>query len=101
MKCYRCPWEEDLRFAESVCDQLNIPLETVSLQKEYWSEVVQYTLNEAKLGRTPNPDIMCNSRVKFGVFYGYIGKYFKKIATGHYAQTFEENGRFFLKQSRE
>lgn len=58
----------------SVCDQLGVPLETVSLQKEYWRDVVQYTLQEAQQGRTPNPDIMCNSRVKFGTFYDYVGR---------------------------
>lgn len=81
-----CPWEEDLFYAQRVCDQLGVPLETVSLQKEYWDEVVQYTFDEARLGRTPNPDIMCNSRIKFGMFYEYIGRHFRKVATGHYAQ---------------
>lgn len=81
-----CPWEEDLQYAQSVCDLLNVTLETVSLQSEYWKEVVQYTLAEARLGRTPNPDVMCNSRIKFGMFYDYVGKYYYKVATGHYAQ---------------
>lgn len=62
--CSRCPWEEDLGYAESVCAQLNIPLETLSLQKEYWEEVVQYTFREARAGRTPNPDVLCNSRLE-------------------------------------
>lgn len=57
-----CPWEEDLQYAQQVCEQLKVPLETVSLQREYWDEVVAYTLAEAQAGRTPNPDIMCNSR---------------------------------------
>ena len=82
----QCPWEEDLQYAQSVCEQLNVPLETLSLQKEYWNEVVQYTIKEAENGFTPNPDIMCNSRIKFGMFYEYVGKYFPKVATGHYAQ---------------
>jgi tRNA-specific 2-thiouridylase len=69
-----CPWEEDLFYATQVCNQLNVTLEIISLQKEYWSEVVQYTLNESIKGRTPNPDIMCNSRIKFGIFYDYIGR---------------------------
>ena len=81
-----CPWEEDLYYAQRVCDQLGVPLETVSLQKEYWDKVVQYTFDEARLGRTPNPDIMCNSRIKFGMFYDYVGRHFTKVATGHYAQ---------------
>eukprot|EP01035_Chromulina_nebulosa_P019269 gene19269-25126_t len=81
-----CPWEEDMKFAEAVTSKLGVQLDTVSLQKEYWSEVVSYTLAEAKSGRTPNPDIMCNSRIKFGMFYEYVGRYFNHIATGHYAQ---------------
>jgi tRNA-5-taurinomethyluridine 2-sulfurtransferase len=81
-----CPWEEDLSYAQRVCDQLGVPLETVSLQKEYWDKVVQYTFDEARLGRTPNPDIMCNSHIKFGMFYEYVGNHFQKVATGHYAQ---------------
>ena len=48
--------------------------------------MVTYTLEEARNGRTPNPDVMCNSRIKFGMFYEYIGKHFPKVATGHYAQ---------------
>eukprot|EP01038_Epipyxis_sp_PR26KG_P010713 gene10713-14385_t len=81
-----CPWEEDLNYAQRVCDQLKVPLETLSLQKEYWEEVVQYTFREARNGRTPNPDVMCNSRIKFGMFYDYIGRFHSKVATGHYAQ---------------
>ena len=82
----QCPWEEDLSYAQSVCNQLNVTLHTISLQSEYWQYVVEYTLAEAKQGRTPNPDIMCNSRIKFGMFYDYVGKYYWKVATGHYAQ---------------
>jgi sulfur transfer protein SufE len=88
-----CPWEEDLHYATQICNQLNIPLETVSLQKEYWDKVVQYTFQESKLGRTPNPDVMCNSQIKFGVFLNYFGNYFKKIATGHYAQVVENKDK--------
>lgn len=77
-----CPWEEDMRYAQAVCDQLGVPIETVSLQEEYWQEVVQYTFGEARQGRTPNPDIMCNSRIKFGMFYDYVGRHFKNVATG-------------------
>ena len=87
-----CPWEEDLTYAQQVCSQLNVPLEAISLQKEYWDEVVSYTFQEAKQGRTPNPDVMCNSRIKFGVFFDYIGRYFSKVATGHYAQVANEEG---------
>eukprot|EP01033_Poteriospumella_lacustris_P003841 gene3842-2726_t len=81
-----CPWEEDLSYAQQVCAQLGVPLETLSLQKEYWQHVVQYTLHEVRQGRTPNPDIMCNSRIKFGMFYEYVHQRHSLIATGHYAR---------------
>ena len=57
-----------------MCDQFGVPLETVPLQKEYWQLVVQYTLNESRAGRTPNPDIICNSLIKFGAFFEYVGR---------------------------
>lgn len=104
-----CPWEEDLFFVRAVCEQADIPLEVVPFQKEYWERVVGYTIAEAKAGRTPNPDMLCNARIKFGAFYEYIGNYntstspgniaFDKIATGHYAQTETFGGKTSLKMS--
>lgn len=83
-----CPWEEDLAYVRAVCEQAEVPLEIVPFQKEYWERVVSYTVNEVKGGRTPNPDMLCNARIKFGAFYEYIAdKGFDKIATGHYAWT--------------
>lgn len=81
-----CPWEEDLHYVRSVCEQLQVPLEIVSLQKEYHEQVVAYTLAEIKAGRTPNPDMLCNQRIKFGVFLDHLkDSNFDYIATGHYA----------------
>lgn len=40
----QCPWEEDLHYAKQVCQQFNVPLEVISLQKEYWDQVVAYTI---------------------------------------------------------
>jgi tRNA-specific 2-thiouridylase len=57
------------------------------LQKEYWDTVVAYTISEVKSGRTPNPDVLCNQRVKFGAFLNHIDDSYDKIASGHYAQT--------------
>lgn len=94
-----CPWEEDLQYAQAVCAQLGVPLETLSLQKEYWEQVVEYTLCEARQGRTPNPDVMCNSRIKFGVFLDYVGRNFSKVASGHYAQVETVDGMARLKCS--
>lgn len=95
-----CPWEEDLAYVRAVCEQAEVLLEIVPFQKEYWERVVSYTVNEVKEGRTPNPDMLCNARIKFGAFYEYIAdKGFDKIATGHYAWTEVENGNTMLKMS--
>ncbi len=91
-----CPWEIDLSYVKKVCDQLEVPLELVSLQKEYHDEVVRYTINEVRRGHTPNPDILCNSRIKFGMFLKVLDEQYEKIATGHYAQTKEIDGRFVI-----
>lgn len=82
-----CPWEDDLGYVRQLCDQLGVPLRVVPLQRAYWDRVVSYTIHEVKAGRTPNPDILCNSHVKFGAFFDAIGDEFDYVATGHYART--------------
>lgn len=82
-----CPWQEDLEIIEKLCHQLDVELRVVSMQKEYWQEIVSYTLEEVHAGRTPNPDMLCNPRIKFGAFFEKIKQEsFSKIATGHYAR---------------
>ncbi|UNE35937.1 tRNA 2-thiouridine(34) synthase MnmA [Vermiphilus pyriformis] len=81
-----CPWEEDLSFARAVCQQLGVPLEIVSLQKEYFEYVVHHTIEQIKAGLTPNPDMFCNQRIKFGMFFDKVPQEFTYAATGHYAQ---------------
>ncbi len=94
-----CPWEEDLKYCRAVCKQTNVPLEVIPLQTEYWDNVVSYTIEEIKEGRTPNPDIFCNSLIKFGQFYEKIDPSFEKVASGHYARVEELNGKHLLKTS--
>lgn len=94
-----CPWEDDLKYVRAVCEEAGVPLKIANLQKEYWDEVVSYVIAEAKAGRTPNPDILCNSRIKFGMFYDRFGKDFDRVATGHYAWTEERDGMTFLRKS--
>jgi tRNA-specific 2-thiouridylase len=93
-----CPWEEDLEFATNVCNEAGIPLEVVPLQNEYWDYVVSYTINEIKEGRTPNPDMFCNSLIKFGQFYDKIDSSYEKVASGHYAKL-EYDGKYILKRA--
>lgn len=122
----QCPWEEDWAYASAVAKQAGVPLEAVSMQRQYWDRVVSgtypvylsqgiyifsprllaspwlslhafrpfiprdvsaATVADARRGRTPNPDILCNSRVKFGMFYDEIGQNFHRMITGHYART--------------
>lgn len=94
-----CPWEEDISFARSLCEKLNVPLNLVNMQQEYLDTVVEYTISELKQGRTPSPDVMCNKMVKFGLFLKKIPEGFDKVASGHYAQIEELNEKFYLKQS--
>lgn len=82
----QCDWKDDKRDAMRVAAQLGIPFITINAEDAYKNEVVDYMLDEYRRGRTPNPDVMCNRHVKFGVFYKKakeMGADF--IATGHYA----------------
>jgi len=66
-----------------------VELRVVPLTTEYWDRVVSHTVGEISHGRTPNPDILCNSRVKFGAFYDHLASgaegVFDRVASGHYA----------------
>ena len=92
-----CSSRQDLVDAASVADTIGIPLEAVNFAKEYKDRVFSYFLREYQAGRTPNPDILCNSEIKFKAFLDHavtLGA--EKIATGHYAQVREKNGLFQL-----
>lgn len=94
-----CPWQEDLDFAQKICSQADVPLEVVPMQREYFDNIVKYTIKEVKQGRTPNPDVLCNNHIKFGLFFDKISDKFDKVATGHYAQITEHNGTPHLKRA--
>jgi len=86
---YPCSWKEDRRSAMRVCAILNIPFITLDLEKEYKKEVVDYMIAQYKVGRTPNPDVMCNKEIKFGHFLKFALKNGADfVATGHYARVF-------------
>ena len=71
-----------------------MPLHALSLQQDYKDRVISYTVSEAQHGRTPNPDIMCNRRIKFGCFYDAIADCdFDYVATGHYAQLVRDDNK--------
>ncbi len=82
-----CAAEADLADARAVCNLLNIPLETANFSHDYWENVFVHFLKEYRVGRTPNPDVLCNREIKFKIFMEWamsLGADY--IATGHYAQ---------------
>jgi len=82
-----CTWKEDRLDAMRVCAKLDIPFFTLDLEKQYKKEVVDYMIREYRIGRTPNPDVMCNKYVKFGAFFDWAMKNGADyVATGHYAR---------------
>jgi len=82
-----CPWQQDIEDARAVAEQLGIEFRVVNLMQEYRERVVAYLLDGYRRGLTPNPDIMCNREIKFGVFRSWArDNGFAAIATGHYAQ---------------
>ncbi|MCB5190324.1 tRNA 2-thiouridine(34) synthase MnmA [Methylobacillus arboreus] len=92
-----CPAKQDLIDAAAVADKLGIEIEAVNFSKEYKERVFANFLEEYSAGRTPNPDILCNSEIKFKAFLDHamaLGG--DLIATGHYAQVREKNGLFQL-----
>lgn len=86
---YSCPQEEDLEIVQAMAHRYGLHYEVVDLQKEYWDNVVSYTIDKVRRGFTPNPDVMCNRLIKFGAFDQKVGHQYDKTATGHYATTIE------------
>jgi tRNA-specific 2-thiouridylase len=97
----RCCGFADIEDARRVALQLEIPFFLFDLKKEFEEEVIQYFCNEYVRGRTPNPCILCNERMKFGSFLEKaleLGADF--VATGHYARLEfdEDRNQFILKK---
>lgn len=92
-----CPWLEDSNDAMLVAEKLGIPFQTVDLSEEYKERIVDYMFREYQMGRTPNPDVLCNREIKFDVFMKIaLGLGADFVATGHYCRKTtsisEENG---------
>ena len=92
-----CSSRQDLLDAVAVADTIGIPIEAVNFAKEYKERVFSYFLSEYQTGRTPNPDILCNSEIKFKAFLDHALQLgVDTIATGHYAQIQNVDGKFQL-----
>jgi len=91
-----CTWAAERRDAMRVAARLRIPFLTLDASAEYKKSVIEYLLAEYQTGRTPNPDVMCNKEVKFGVFYRFAKDAgAAAIATGHY-RSGEKDQSYFL-----
>lgn len=97
-----CRAAQDFQDARQVCETLGIALHKVNFAAEYRQRVFRYFLQEYAAGRTPNPDVLCNSEIKFKVFLEYalrLGA--ERIATGHYAQLVPDEERVQLLKARD
>ena len=97
-----CTAAEDLQDARLVCEQLDVPLHHVNFSRQYRDQVFEYFLDEYRSGRTPNPDVLCNREIKFGVFREHAKRLGGELlATGHYARTALFDGEAVLLKGRD
>jgi tRNA-specific 2-thiouridylase len=85
-----CPWIDDSNDAMLVAEHLGIPFHVLDLSKEYKERIVDYMFREYEMGRTPNPDVLCNREIKFDIFLKAAQNLKADfVATGHYCQKSE------------
>ncbi len=97
-----CTWPEERRDAIRVCAHLGIPFMDFDAETIYKEKVADYMIKEYQKGRTPNPDVMCNREIKFGVFWDFAKAHGADyIATGHYAQNQLKNGNYQLYKGKD
>jgi len=98
----RCCTPEAEWRARRICDILNIPFYVIDCRREFKKAVVEYFLKEQKKGRTPNPCVVCNREIKFGVLLRkMIAAGFDLIATGHYARIVKRGKKYHLYRARD
>jgi len=97
-----CTAAQDFQDARVVAERLGIPLHRVSFAAEYRARVFEHFLAEHRAGRTPNPDVLCNREIKFGVALQYARRLgATRLATGHYARLLQGPGGVELHKARD
>jgi tRNA-specific 2-thiouridylase len=92
-----CTWREDRLDALRICAALDIPFCEIDLSDEYKKDVVDAMVADYEKGITPNPDVLCNEKIKFGAFMRWaIAQGADAVATGHYAQIGERGSQTIL-----
>jgi tRNA-specific 2-thiouridylase len=100
--CYGPGEKEDVESAAAICEKLKIPFQAIDLRQEYKNHVIDYFRNEYLEGKTPNPCVVCNQKLKFGFLLEkarQAGVDFDYFATGHYARIVKSGNRFLLKRA--
>ena len=97
-----CSADDDVKDAQSVADKLGVKLHLRNFASEYWDNVFEDFLQEYRIGRTPNPDILCNKEIKFKTFLESaqdLGADF--MATGHYVDKDFHEGKYRLLKGKD
>lgn len=99
---FECLWKEDREYAMRAASAIGIPFKTWDFSRDYKKEVTDYMIKEYKAGRTPNPDVMCNKEIKFGLFLKQALKEGADfVATGHYARVRKTKSGYSLLAGRD
>jgi len=97
-----CTEAQDFQDARAIARELDIPLHRVSFAAQYRSRVFEHFLQEQRAGRTPNPDVLCNREIKFGIALQYVRRLGGvRFATGHYARLVHGRRRMELHKARD
>ncbi len=95
-----CLWKQDREDALRAASAIGIPLLTWDFSKQYKKSVADYMIREYRAGRTPNPDVMCNKEIKFGIFLKKaLAEGADYVATGHYMQSSKVGKTWQLQQA--
>ena len=97
-----CCSKEAEEAARQVAEKLGIPFKVLDFSREFKKEVVDYFLAEQKKGRTPNPCVVCNKKIKFGLLFDYAQKMKADfLASGHYVDKIKSKGVFKIKKAKD
>jgi tRNA-specific 2-thiouridylase len=98
----KCCSIEGVEDARNLCDQLEIPFYVLNFKDDFKDNIVNYFVESFKLGLTPNPCVMCNRNIKFGLLYDKMKDFNADyVATGHYARISKINNDYYLSRSRD
>lgn len=102
MQLVQPDFAEQLQRVQNIADRCNIPLQVIDLRSQFQEKVLHYFSTSYHNGSTPNPCMICNPEIKFGLFMdAVIEQGMEKIATGHYANIVEKEDCLYLQQGED